>query len=140
MDWPEFQRRFARELGSSGVLLQGAQARQWNPETVEIVLSQGMGAAGPSLLSATLPPLLEKAWNGRRPALILSGGLNKLANLKDAPDLQELQAVLPGEFIEYRPGAPTEAAAPAEMAAGEETSEDLAEEPNYTEEAVLDED
>ena len=50
--------------------------------------------------------LPEKARNGRQPERVLDNG--QLAALKAAPDLQELQALLPGEFIEFRPGAPEE--------------------------------
>jgi hypothetical protein len=74
---------------------------------------------------------MEKFWGGRRPELIIRGGRkaapDKLTILKDAPDLQELQALLPGEFMEYRPGAPTEATAKAEKDDGVEPLEPLEE-------------
>jgi hypothetical protein len=80
---------------------------------VEIFFDKGDAAA--HVLSAVLPPLLEKAWGGRRPELIISGGRNqkpeKLDALRAAPDLQELQKLLPGEFIEFRPSRPAKKAA-----------------------------
>jgi DNA polymerase-3 subunit gamma/tau len=109
-DWPGFLRRFARELGSSAILLQNAQAKTWGPEIVEIVLGLAEGTAAISFLSAALPPLLEKVWGGRKPELIIHGGQNmapeKLDALRIAPDLKDLQALLPGEFIEFRPAEP----------------------------------
>jgi len=112
MDWPGFLRRHARELGSAATLLQNSQATAWGPETVEIVLALAGGSAAIPLLSAALPPLLEKVWGGRRPELIIRGGQNqapdKLDALRNAPDLKPLQDLLPGEFIEYRPAGPAE--------------------------------
>jgi DNA polymerase-3 subunit gamma/tau len=111
-DWPGFLRRFARELGSSAILLQNAQAETWGPETVEIVLGLNVGTAAIPLLAAALPPLLEKVWGGRKPELIIHGAQNaapgKLEALRTAPDLKDLQDVLPGEFIEFRPAGPVE--------------------------------
>ncbi|MDR2934298.1 MAG: DNA polymerase III subunit gamma/tau, partial [Candidatus Adiutrix sp.] len=75
-DWPGFLRRHARELGSSALLLKNSQAKAWGPETVEIVLGLAEGNAAIPLLSAALPPLLEKAWGGRKPELIIRGGRN----------------------------------------------------------------
>ncbi|MDR2725539.1 MAG: hypothetical protein LBC90_05660, partial [Candidatus Adiutrix sp.] len=125
MDWPGFLRRFARELGGSTGLLKGAQARKWGPEIVEITLSPGAGETAVRHLLAALPPLLEKVWDGRRPELIIDGGQDPgiLQALKAAPDLQALQAALPGEFIEFRPG---ESAVTTE---DDEEGETLAEEP-----------
>ncbi|MDR2935507.1 MAG: hypothetical protein LBV70_06500, partial [Candidatus Adiutrix sp.] len=83
------------------------------------------------LLSAALPPLLEKAWGGRKPELIIRAGRNtapgKLDSLRTAPDLQELQAVLPGEFIEFRPARPDGTAEPA---GDDEEAEALTETPD----------
>jgi hypothetical protein len=110
-DWPGFLRHFAKELGSSAILLKGAQARQWGPKTVEIVLALDGGEAAAPHLSAILAPLLEKVWGGR-PELIINGGQSAkpeiLKALEAAPDLQELQAALPGKFIGYRPHEPAE--------------------------------
>jgi len=126
-DWPGFLRHFAKELGSSAILLKGAQARQWGPETVEIILALGVGEAAAPHLSAVLPPLLEKVWGGR-PELIINGGQSAkpeiLKALEAAPDLQELQAALPGKFIGYRPHEPAE-----KTEDDEDETEDRADEP-----------
>jgi DNA polymerase-3 subunit gamma/tau len=111
-DWSGFLRRFARELGSSAILLQNAQAKTWGPETVEIILDLNVGTAAIPLLSAALSPLLEKIWGGRKPELIIRSGQNtapgKLDALRTAPDLKDLQDLLPGQFIEFRPAGSAE--------------------------------
>jgi hypothetical protein len=124
-------RRFTKELGSSAILLKGAQAQKWGPETVEIILDMAEGATATQRLSAALPPFLEKFWNGRNPKLIIRGNRkaapDKLDALRAAPDLQELQSLIPGEFMEYRPGKPTEEPAKAEKGNEEEAGDNLEE-------------
>ena len=70
------------------------------------------------------PPLPEPPL----PEPIPKGGRNqaseKLAALRAAPDLQELQALLPGEFIGYRPGGPAEEADPEEEAEDQAEKDD----------------
>ncbi|MDR1921149.1 MAG: DNA polymerase III subunit gamma/tau [Candidatus Adiutrix sp.] len=142
-DWGDFMRRFGEQLDDGAKnMLSGAQAVSFGPALVSLTLpsSVGLGNIVRKSLEAKLLPLLQSAF-GRPPELELTRKedyadnqdlLNdRLAAFKSTPEALALMKALPGEFVDFLPGAEEAAGQADEM---EEAGEpDEAEGPPETE-------